>query len=129
MKNNYDTLRVEFVDFLKTTDCVPVEHAVALFCKEFKQSRRTYFRWKKNIERGLPLNHSDQIYRKVIDRRSKCYFCNTDLSLVVHHKNKNREDNHPENLVVLCNECHRRLHALIGSKHNINVYVVSVQKM
>jgi len=129
MKNNYDTIKTEFVDFLKPTSYIPVEHAITLFKTEFEQSRRTYFRWKKNIEKGLPLNYSDNTYRSVLDRRSKCYFCDVKTKLVIHHKNLDRQDNKTSNLVVLCSKCHSRIHSLLNNENNINIYVVNVNKV
>jgi hypothetical protein len=43
---------------------------------------------------------------------AKCFSCNFTnlLALEVHHKDKNRDNNSIENLVVLCANCHRITH-------------------
>lgn len=39
-----------------------------------------------------------------------CPVCGTKAKLNVHHKNKDRQDNRPENLEVLCPKCHFKEH-------------------
>lgn len=59
----------------------------------------------------------------------KCFICeqyqldNTSLILNVHHKDYNPQNNQPDNLVVLCRDCHVRLHGLEGhERYQLNVY-------
>lgn len=50
----------------------------------------------------------------------ECYFCKTPESLVVHHidgnganRKRGHKNNDPDNFVVLCESCHRKLHILM----------------
>ena len=54
-------------------------------------------------------------YRKFI--KDSCERCKNDDArlLIVHHKNRNREDNRPDNLQTLCYNCHRLVHVEINS--------------
>ena len=40
-----------------------------------------------------------------------CKICGSKENLEVHHKNSNRENNNPENLITLCESCHLRVHS------------------
>ena len=51
----------------------------------------------------------ERIYREMIDV-SSCAECGSRDGLVVHHKNGDHYDNHPENLQVLCRSCHQSHH-------------------
>jgi len=65
------------------------------------------------------LNHSDQHkngwYRKikniVIERDGEqCQICHSKDNLIVHHIDKNCENNNLSNLITLCNHCHLNIH-------------------
>lgn len=47
---------------------------------------------------------------------SKCGYSKYPKVLVVHHIDENREDNHPDNLTVLCPTCHAEAHLLNGNQ-------------
>lgn len=52
----------------------------------------------------------------VLDNSFECTLCGFDKykeSLCVHHINMNREDNNPDNLTVLCANCHQYFHQRI----------------
>lgn len=49
------------------------------------------------------------LYRLMI-QKDKCATCAATERLVIHHKNFDHYDNHLENLQVLCESCHNRLH-------------------
>lgn len=42
--------------------------------------------------------------------QDKCAICGSQESLEVHHINKDRANNYPDNLITLCEECHKRVH-------------------
>ncbi|MBQ3694784.1 MAG: hypothetical protein IJQ77_03800 [Synergistaceae bacterium] len=42
-----------------------------------------------------------------------CEMCGTDENLVTHHINMYKPDTTNENLIVLCNSCHARIHAIL----------------
>lgn len=48
------------------------------------------------------------LYRIMI-QKDKCSKCGSMERLVIHHKNGNHQDNHLENLQVLCESCHNRI--------------------
>jgi len=86
--------------------------------KEFKRDKRTFQRWRKNLLLNVDMFKGTEKYRKNIDRNSECYFCETKKELQIHHKDKNRQNNDKNNLLILCPKCHHRLHLLLDKKHN-----------
>lgn len=48
----------------------------------------------------------------------KCAVCGDEKRLVVHHKDKNKKNNDPKNLLVLCVQCHASIHG-----HNLRMPV------
>ena len=52
--------------------------------------------------------------RLLIERGKKCERCGYDRYQIlhVHHKNRNRSDNRPENLEIICPNCHYEEHHL-----------------
>ena len=88
-----------------------------LFRKEFNLNLRTFQRWRRNLLLGISmLEDSNHKYRKIIDRNSECYFCETKKELSVHHIDQNRDNNMKENLLLLCPKCHHRLHRITTKK-------------
>ena len=57
----------------------------------------------------LPSMTRELIYQRDQD---KCVLCNYDnpRALVIHHKDRNRENNHISNLIILCANCHQLIH-------------------
>ncbi len=48
---------------------------------------------------------------------NKCQLCgNEEKELNIHHVNECGLDNHRENLVILCNSCHARVHSILSDK-------------
>lgn len=41
----------------------------------------------------------------------KCFFCGSQDNIEVHHEDKNRRHNTPENLKPLCRKCHHAVHS------------------
>ena len=48
-------------------------------------------------------------YQKYV--AEKCTICGTTKKLQVHHKDEDRSNNNPDNLITLCNSCHLRVHS------------------
>ena len=48
-------------------------------------------------------------YRRIAFKHhpNECYHCKTKDNLEVHHINRNRKDNKPRNLRIVCQNCHR----------------------
>lgn len=49
----------------------------------------------------------------------QCYFCRKKENIHIHHIDKNRNNNHAKNLVILCCGCHRKLHTKIYETFSI----------
>ena len=64
-----------------------------------------YDRWA-NDKRIKKINTSE--YQKYM--QSKCIICGTENALEVHHIDKDRTNNYPENLMTVCEKCHSRIH-------------------
>ena len=74
--------------------------------------------WRNSIyieDRSANWTNGRSSYRKIMTRRdliSICALCNLSDTrvLVIHHKNRNREDNSISNLTCLCLNCHFLVH-------------------
>ena len=63
------------------------------------------------------LNASANAGRKYAQRRltaEACETCRSTEDLEVHHKDRNPQNNAPENAQTLCSPCHRKLHIAAG---------------
>ena len=47
---------------------------------------------------------------KAMEIDKVCTHCSSGNDLLIHHFNKNKEDNRIENLIVLCRQCHSKFH-------------------
>lgn len=102
------------------------------FCKTCKAKRRslqTMLSRKKKypeIELGVGSGNSKvnqkgvdnhntttgiMLYRGMIDT-TVCAKCGSTKNLLVHHKDHNRQNNAPENLICLCKKCHQQIHCI-----------------
>lgn len=43
-------------------------------------------------------------------KSGKCFICGDKTKLHVHHKDKNKKNNSPDNLMILCVQCHGSIH-------------------
>jgi len=59
-------------------------------------------------------------YRKIAKKYHKmeCIICEEDLMIDIHHFDRDRDNNNPENLVPICATHHRYIH------HNENYYII-----
>jgi uncharacterized protein YlaI len=92
-----------------------VKEQVKLFKELTGLSRPMFFRYKRLLN-GVS-KQLDEFKRYPIDK-DKCYFCQKEEKLFVHHIDFNRLNNNPENLIVLCSNCHRRLHQILNKTLN-----------
>lgn len=56
--------------------------------------------------------------------KENCEVCMGKEKLQIHHKDVNRENNHPENLMTLCDSCHRAEHVRINAAKGISTCFV-----
>lgn len=64
--------------------------------------------WKKASERTVP---GREYYIKCIREKGRaCTICDSEVNVVVHHVNGEREDCCLDNLVPVCSKCHMRIH-------------------
>lgn len=57
-------------------------------------------------------SHYKEVFERENPYQNFCEICGGAKYLVVHHLDKNRKNNAPENLVKLCRSCHAQLHML-----------------
>lgn len=66
-----------------------------------------------NQWRSIPSHKKKRInYRKICfeNHERRCIICGEGLAIDVHHFDKNRKNNNPENLIPICPTHHRYLH-------------------
>ena len=49
-----------------------------------------------------------------LDKNSSCTWCGWQRNLMVHHRDHDRHNGEPDNLVIICRSCHQRHHK-VGS--------------
>ncbi|MDZ4248651.1 MAG: HNH endonuclease [Candidatus Nanopelagicales bacterium] len=67
-------------------------------------------RGRTGVLNGRYKDGSESTLYRLLIQKDKCSECPAVDRLVVHHKNFDHQDNHLENLQVLCESCHNRLH-------------------
>ena len=67
---------------------------------------------KENYMAYLPKNLYRQEKRIIIQAVGCCQACGYSEVLDIHHIDENRENNEPHNHVVLCPNCHAKIHRL-----------------
>jgi ribosome-binding protein aMBF1 (putative translation factor) len=58
------------------------------------------------------MSQSPSKYREtaLVERGDECEICGSDADIRVHHVNGDRSDGSVENLLVVCDGCHRKIH-------------------
>jgi hypothetical protein len=60
----------------------------------------------------------------------KCELCGSrNGRLEIHHKDKNRKNNSPENLILLCSKCHAKLDGRGCKKHSEKTKAIIAEKV
>ena len=77
--------------------------------KKMVNNIRTYHCDGRHDGEVIILKRDTSEYQKYT--ANKCSICDTEQNLQVHHKDGNRNNNQPENLITLCNSCHLRVHS------------------
>lgn len=83
----------------------------------------TYFRSGKNHNKW-----KDDVYRSTcfLYHKKKCIICDEENIVAVHHFDKNRNNNAPENLIPMCPTHHQYMHS--NFKHLIERKVIFYRK-
>lgn len=125
LPSKYDNvLTKELLYDLYVVDKMPIR-AVAKFCGcghtvvrkfllRYGIERRAHS-CPKEFDKRVSANPA--FYHKLVfdvwGRERRCSVCGSEEQIVIHHLNKDRYDNSKENLIVLCNSCHSRMHRVL----------------
>jgi len=73
------------------------------------------FQWG---ERNPKWNGGTQTYRDIAkgEYGEACGLCGSTRHVRAHHIDENRRNNNPDNLIMLCQSCHRSVHALCDAE-------------
>lgn len=83
------------------------------FKKGVNHKRENNSRWKGGNSIGYILSKAKEGVLKRNGDLNKCERCNRkkgETRIVIHHKDRNRQNNNPKNLEVLCYSCHEKEH-------------------
>lgn len=75
--------------------------------KLLKTSKEHY---KKNRDCYIQYRLNYYPYRKILNSESKCELCDTNRDLMVHHIDKNHQNDERNNLKIVCRGCHAKIH-------------------
>ena len=103
--------------------------------KGTKQRKEYYLKHKDKFLRRAKLSRTKIGYSKLFNRNKyrlnkelgRCEGCGTDSNLNTHHilvtPNSHKKIDENWNLMLLCGDCHRKVHSLFGQKQN---YLTSI---
>ena len=72
----------------------------------YKRYCRNCVNKRKKLRQNIIIKENWEKRKKALE--SNCYFCGTDMNLLLHHTQFNSD-----NCIALCGSCHRKLHLLI----------------
>ena len=73
--------------------------------------RKAFIKVGENNQLYAPSHHTARAIAYTIqEKERKCEICGSTSNIDVHHKDGNRTNNNPENLVLLCRSCHMKEH-------------------
>lgn len=75
------------------------------------------------------VRYHDIVAEEKLGRELKWYGLGDERSEVVHHINGNKLDNRPENLVVLSNKEHRRIHSAVTKEQVDDVFLERISRL
>lgn len=90
-------------------------------CGRYKREGEKNPRWKGGVSRGYILKKAKEGL-KFKNKLNICNICKKKIikRIVIHHKNKNQQDNSFNNLLVLCDSCHLKEHYKDGTRKPLN---------
>ncbi len=97
----------------KSLKYIRLSKSKKFFCS--RQCSTRYLNLRQREEKNPNWKGGQSSYKKILPRyvsKSQCFFCNVrdQRILIVHHVDKNRDNNSPNNLVWLCQNCHFLVH-------------------
>ena len=114
----FETMDKQLIELAKEGD-LDAQRAVGGILKEQSDQRKLGM---KNTRRSLKRN-------RYINNESKCLVCEIDNNflLCVHHivAVADGGTNSPKNLMVLCHNCHRLIHTIIGKNDKERVFALN----
>lgn len=66
--------------------------------------------WKDSTKDNKNREEARNVVYNIMKLPRVCVICGSDNLVAVHHIDRNREHNTPDNLAPLCRECHMRIH-------------------
>jgi predicted class III extradiol MEMO1 family dioxygenase len=72
-----------------------------------------------NWKGGYSLHYAKNVATRHF-KKNECAVCGYKISTDVHHWDKNKKNNNPDNLVLLCPNHHREVHLRLLIKENIS---------
>lgn len=91
------------------------EQKAVEFQKRTGRARASYFRYKKFLNGKSECLGDSPSHRELRKhyREFICYFCGVATDVRAHHRNGDRDDNSIDNLLMLCKNCHPKLHYIL----------------
>jgi 5-methylcytosine-specific restriction endonuclease McrA len=95
-------------------EVIPAREETAKYCSySCKNSKENNPTWKGGNAKSLYHKEARRIAYESFDKKCMiCDFKEGNRRLNVHHKDKNWKNNSPENLIILCRDCHNLWHSL-----------------
>ena len=72
-----------------------------------KKAQKEFYGKDKSSRTTLSKDEKDIVFGNY---NNECAICNEKEGLHIHHKDKNAENNDPQNLILLCGVCHKKIH-------------------
>lgn len=90
-----------------------------IYCSSYCSGKAAKRRFEKKHGNKDKLRHNLIMKRDELIKvkGEKCYFCSSKKGLCLHHINY--KDNDPNNILLLCNSCHTKVHNLQRMFQNV----------
>jgi len=75
-------------------------------------AKENHWNWQNGVSSERHSYFFKKLSKILRHKCNHCNLCNSSEDLVVHHLNEMKQDNHLENLIVLCRSCHAQIHSM-----------------